>query len=85
MKAAIDLALADFNQRLKLIEKTGGTLTPLTSFVWYHNKMLEALDSNSLDADAIAKIDDEQIAMLVAMKERSDRHKARRGQVTPSR
>jgi hypothetical protein len=70
LKAATDLALADFKQRLSIVKKKGGTLAPLAVYVSYHAEVLKRLETGKFDAAAVDEIDREQIALLKAIRDR---------------
>lgn len=70
LKAAADLGLADFNQRVKLVERDGGPLLPLSVFVAYHADVLEVIAKRSFDPEAVAAIDQRQIALIRAINKR---------------
>ncbi|MBT2299213.1 hypothetical protein J7E70_01925 [Variovorax paradoxus] len=70
LKAAADLGLADFNNRVKVVERNGGPLLPLSVFVAYHAEVLEVLAKGSFDADAVEAIDRRQIALVQAIERR---------------
>lgn len=69
LKTAADLGLADFNHQIKQLPE-GSAGLPLSVFVAYHLDVLDALANESFDADAIAKIDQRQIALTLAIARR---------------
>ncbi|ADU36929.1 hypothetical protein [Variovorax paradoxus] len=70
LKAAADLGLVDFNQRVKVIQRDGGTLVPLSVFVAYHADVLEVIAKKAFDPEAVAAIDRRQIALVRAIEGR---------------
>lgn len=70
LKAASELGLVEYSNRVKEVERRGGALLPLSVYVAYHAEVLDALASGAFDADAVSAIDRKQIALVQAIEGR---------------
>jgi len=71
LKAAADLALAEYNQRIKLVAANGkGVIPPLSTYVAYHADVLDAVARGAFDAAEVANITNRQNALMRAIRDR---------------
>jgi hypothetical protein len=66
MRTAVDLALEDV--KMKLAHASPGTRAyPLSMFVRYHARILEAVADGTFSADALKQIEAEQLELMAAV------------------
>lgn len=66
VKLASELGLAEYQQKIAIAKASGvpTTLLPLSMYVDYHLKILEALESGGLDAEKLVAIKDRQTDLI---------------------
>jgi hypothetical protein len=83
-RTAADLAIADFAQEVERKNRTGGVLAPMSIYVGYHASVLRAVAQGKFDVDveAVARINEVQKVLLMAIHDIRKSERRRQKKVT---
>jgi hypothetical protein len=66
LKIATEIAREDWKTRWEIVSKRGGNMPPLTPFIHYHYRVLDALARGNFTSETVAELGREQEAVLGA-------------------
>jgi hypothetical protein len=72
LRVAADLAREDWKNRLELLSQRGGKMPPVSAFVHYHAKVLEAMANGTFTPDTVKRLSEEQEQILAAYDQAND-------------